>query len=73
MTIDHQVVTDEAGNRIAAQIPWDQFEAIQDRLADEPEVSQEWSDELTQRAEDIDAGRVELIDGDDFLKRLEAV
>lgn len=37
---------------------------------DNSEITQEWSQELHSRADDIDSGRVQLIDGDDFLKRL---
>jgi hypothetical protein len=36
-------------------------------------VSEEWSQELRSRAHDIDSGRVQLVDGDDFLKRLSQV
>ena len=36
-------------------------------------VSEEWLKELHKRANDIDAGRVQLVDGDDFLRRLRAV
>jgi hypothetical protein len=41
--------------------------------SDDEEVSQEWLKELDSRADDIDSGRVQLIDGDDFLRRLRAV
>jgi hypothetical protein len=40
---------------------------------DESEVSEEWSKELHSRADDIDSGRVQLIDGEDFLRRLRAI
>ena len=40
---------------------------------DEEEVSAEWRAELHQRARDIDEGRVQLIDGEDFLRRLRAI
>ena len=40
---------------------------------DESEVSQEWREELHSRADDIDSGRVKLVDGEDFLRRLNAV
>lgn len=39
----------------------------------EDEVSDEWKAELRSRADDIDSGRVKLVDGDDFLKRLRAL
>lgn len=39
----------------------------------EDEVSDEWKAELRSRADDIDSGRVQLVDGDDFLKRLRAL
>ena len=37
------------------------------------EVSEEWRQELTKRAQEIDEGKVELVDGEDFLERLKAV
>ena len=40
---------------------------------DESEVSQEWRKELHSRADDIDSGRVQLVDGEDFLRRLDAI
>lgn len=40
---------------------------------DEGEVIEEWSQELRSRAHDIDSGRVQLVDGDDFLERLSQV
>lgn len=41
--------------------------------SEEEEVSAEWREELHQRARDIDEGRVQLIDGEDFLRRLRAI
>ena len=40
---------------------------------DDSKISQEWSNEIHSRADDIDSGRVELVDGEDFLRRLDAV
>ena len=40
---------------------------------DENEVSQEWCEELRNRADDIDSGRVQLVDGEDVLRRLRAI
>lgn len=40
---------------------------------DEGTVSADWREEIRQRAAEIDAGKVTLIDGDDFLRRLRAV
>ena len=40
---------------------------------DEREISEEWLEELRSRAADIEQGRVSLVDGDDFLRRLRAV
>ena len=76
MTIEHHIVTDKDGKPIAAQIPWDEFEALQERLADGESgetISPEWTEEIKNRAREIDQGEVELTDGDDFLERLEAV
>jgi PHD/YefM family antitoxin component YafN of YafNO toxin-antitoxin module len=75
MTITHQTVLDEEGKPVAALIPWDEFKRIQECLSEggEVEISEEWREELRTRASDIDEGRVELIDGEDFLKRLRVV
>jgi len=40
---------------------------------DEGEVTQEWIGELNSRAGDIDSGRVQLIDGEDVIRRLRAI
>jgi len=40
---------------------------------DHSEVSEEWREELRNRAEEIDSGRVQLVDGEDFLRRLDAI
>lgn len=40
---------------------------------DASEISPEWLDEIRSRAEDIDSGKVKLIDGEDFLRRFNAV
>ena len=72
MIINHQILTDAEGRSVAAQIPWDEFEVIRDRL-DEDSASMEWRDEIAERAFEIDKGDVELVDGEDFLQRLRAV
>lgn len=72
MIINHQILTDAEGRPVAAQIPWDEFEVIRDRL-DEDSVSVEWRDVIAKRALEIDKGEVELVDGEDFLQRLRAV
>ncbi len=41
--------------------------------ADEQEFGTEWREELYQRARDIDEGKVRLVEGEDFLRRLRAV
>ena len=79
MTITHQTLMDANGNPTAALIPWDEFEAIQQRLSEveradsDSEVSSEWSAKIHKRATEIDNGTVELVDGNDFLDRLRAV
>ncbi|MFK5923892.1 MAG: addiction module protein [Verrucomicrobiota bacterium] len=76
MIITYQTVVDENGKPTAVQIPWEQFELIQQKLEEgdiDFAVSAEWSDELNRRASDIDEGRVELVEGEDFLSRLRAV
>ena len=40
--------------------------------SDDHEVSSEWNEELLRRTHEIDEGKVQLIDGDDFLSRLRA-
>ena len=40
---------------------------------DDSEVSQEWVAELHSRADDIDSGKVQLVDGEDVLRRLRAI
>jgi hypothetical protein len=40
---------------------------------DDGDLSTEWLTELRSRADDIDSGRVKLVDGDDFLRRLRAI
>ncbi len=40
---------------------------------DGAELSGEWLTELRSRADDIDSGRVQLMDGEDFLRRLNAI
>jgi len=42
-------------------------------LDEEVGVGAEWLLEIHNRADDIDSGRVELIEGKDFLRRLNAV
>lgn len=40
---------------------------------EEDTLSAEWREEIRRRAAEIDAGKVTLIDGEDFLRRLRAV
>ena len=40
---------------------------------DEWEFGMEWREELYQRARDIDEGKVRLVEGEEFLRRLRAV
>lgn len=72
MIITHQILTDAEGRPVAAQIPWDEFEEIRDRL-NEDDVSDEWRNEIAQRALEIDNGEVELVDGEEFLQRLKGI
>ena len=37
------------------------------------EVSEEWKNELYKRSREIDEGKVELINGNEFLERLKSV
>jgi Putative addiction module component len=72
MAINHQIVTDAEGRPVAAQIPWDEFIEIQDRL-DQDLISAQWREEIATRAREIDNGKVQLVDGHDFLQRLRGV
>lgn len=72
MIITHQIFTDSEGRPVAAQIPWDEFEEIRDRL-NEDDVSDEWRNEIAKRALEIDNGEVELVDGEQFLQRLKEI
>ena len=40
---------------------------------DDSDLSTEWLSELRSRADDIDSGRVKLVDGEDVLRRLRAI
>jgi hypothetical protein len=40
---------------------------------DAEEVSDEWLTELHSRADDIDSGRVQLVEGEDVMHRLRAI
>lgn len=40
---------------------------------DAGEVSEEWLAEIRSRADDIDSGKVKLVDGEDFLRRFKAI
>ncbi len=73
MTITHQTVLGPNGEPTAAIIPWEEFERIQAQLGDASEVSAEWQEEIERRAKEIDKGEVKLVDGRDFLDRLNAV
>jgi len=73
MTIEHQMIVDAEGNPTAAVIPWDDFQELLAELEANEIVNSEWKEEIANRAREIDEGMVELIDGDDFLKRLESV
>lgn len=61
MTIPHQMLMDADGKPVAAQIPWDEFEAIQQRLKemDDSPLSPEWRAELDRRRQKIDEGMTE--------------
>lgn len=45
---------------------------IQAKLG-EDQAGSEWQDELNRRTEELDKGQVELVDGDEFLRRLRAI
>ena len=75
MNIHKKVVVDDAGTPQEVIIPWAEFQQIQKILGlnEELELSDEWEAELESRLADIDAGRVELVCGEDVLERVESV
>lgn len=67
----------EKAKDCALHLPSEERSRLAGRLLkslDEVEgLSSEWLTEIRNRADDIDAGCVNLIDGEDFLRRLNAV
>lgn len=72
MTIDHQILTDKDGRPTAALIPWDQFEEIRERLADEKGdvLSEEYKAELDRRVEGLRNGTTEGISHEEVMEDL---
>lgn len=73
MTISHQKVLDEEGRPVAAQIPWDEFILIQDRLSevdDKLPLSREWKEELDRRSRELDDGTVEGIPHEEMMRQV---
>lgn len=75
MTIEHKILTDEDGRPAAALIPWDQFEMIQERLADDDEVvlTDEFRAELNQRVDNIKNGTTKGIPHDELMAELRSM
>ena len=73
MSITHQTVLGENGQPTAALIPWEEFQRIQEYLGEDESFSGVWESEINSRAREIDEGRVELTDGEDFIRRLRAL
>ena len=79
MTITHQTLMDANGNPTAALIPWDEFEAIQQRLSeadsdnkdDDFELTPEWREELHRRVAEIDSGKAKLIPNDEVWRGID--
>lgn len=63
MMIEHQKIVDADGNPTAAVVPWEEFEAIRERLEGE-EISPEWKAEIHRRMDSYRAGTAEVIPGD---------
>jgi len=61
----------------ALRLPSEERSRLADRLLksldDDEGLPTEWLTEIRNRADDIDSGRVSLVDGEDFLRRLNAV
>lgn len=75
MTIPHQTLVNAEGKPVAVQIAWEDFVQIQQRLEEDQEeaLSPVWREELHSRAEEIDMGKVQLIEGEAFLEQLRAL
>jgi len=75
VTIPHQTVVNAEGKPVAVQIAWKDFLEIQQRLEEvqEEAPSPAWREELHSRAEEIDTGKVQLIEGEAFLEQLRAL
>ena len=66
MTIHYQTVVDEDGNPTAAQIPWDEFEALLEEIEDSDEATPEEAEAIDEanndRAEGNDEAFTDLTD-----------
>lgn len=49
------------------------IERLQASLKEEVSLSSEWVTEIDKRAGDIDSGRVQLLDGDECMRRFNAI
>ena len=74
MTITHQMLMDADGKPVAAQIPWDEFEAIQHRLEeiDDAPLSSEWRAELDRRRQSIEDGTAKTTPHDQVMAEVRA-
>ena len=49
------------------------IERLQESLKEDTSLGKEWVDEIDQRADDIDSGRVQLLDGDECMRQFNAI
>ena len=49
------------------------IEKLQASLQEDTSLNSEWVDEIDKRADDIDSGRVNLLDGDECMRRFNAI
>lgn len=69
MAITHKILTDEDGNPVAAQIPWEEFEILQAELEREDPLSKEQRMVLERRFEELKSGEIEGISTEAFFTR----
>lgn len=75
MIIEHQIVTDEEGRPTAALIPWDEFEKVRGKLAEESceTMPDEIKDELDSRLEGLRSGSKKAIPHNELIADLRSV
>lgn len=70
MTINHQILTDAEGRPVAAQIPWEEFEAIKAELERDLPLDTETRAMLDRRARELEDGTTEGLDSQEMFRRV---